>query len=253
MPRPHAPTASLPDCSWLAALLLVLPALAGQVYQWKDAKGVTHYLRRAAAGPAGCQNRTARAMARAPPAEPTATQAQPRPPQLRYRAQATWHSLKSDRPGGPGRRWRRQARPGNERRGSRKQQVQLTEQTLKTYCDRSPPLTSAMRLAWAIVGGIAVGVGLWWWSTRDAREHARVERERKAARRGRGRPARALPLARRPRRAADHRAAAQDRPQVPARRPRALWRHRSPRRPQQRCPTLRGRLAARPAEALLAA
>jgi hypothetical protein len=27
----------------LVALLLALPALAGEVYQWKDAKGVTHY------------------------------------------------------------------------------------------------------------------------------------------------------------------------------------------------------------------
>jgi hypothetical protein len=27
----------------LAALLLALPAFAGKVYQWKDAKGVTHY------------------------------------------------------------------------------------------------------------------------------------------------------------------------------------------------------------------
>ena len=27
----------------LAALLLALPAFAGQVYQWKDAQGVTHY------------------------------------------------------------------------------------------------------------------------------------------------------------------------------------------------------------------
>ena len=27
----------------LGALLLALPAFAGQVYQWKDAKGVTHY------------------------------------------------------------------------------------------------------------------------------------------------------------------------------------------------------------------
>lgn len=31
--------------AWLAAglLLVVLPATAGEVYQWKDAKGVTHY------------------------------------------------------------------------------------------------------------------------------------------------------------------------------------------------------------------
>lgn len=36
------PSALLP---WLAAglLLVALPAAAGEVYQWKDAKGVTHY------------------------------------------------------------------------------------------------------------------------------------------------------------------------------------------------------------------
>ena len=30
-------------CLGLAALLIALPAFAGQVYTWKDAKGVTHY------------------------------------------------------------------------------------------------------------------------------------------------------------------------------------------------------------------
>ena len=38
-----------------------------------------------------------------------------------------------------------------------------------------------MRVGWAIVGGIALGAALWWWTTRDEREHARIERERKAA------------------------------------------------------------------------
>ena len=38
-----------------------------------------------------------------------------------------------------------------------------------------------MRVAWAIVGGIAVGAALWWWTTGDEREHARMERERQAA------------------------------------------------------------------------
>ena len=37
-----------------------------------------------------------------------------------------------------------------------------------------------MRLGWAIVGGLAVGATLWWWTTRDEREHARMERERQA-------------------------------------------------------------------------
>jgi hypothetical protein len=37
-----------------------------------------------------------------------------------------------------------------------------------------------VRLAWALLGGVAIGAGLWWWTTRDEREHARIERERKA-------------------------------------------------------------------------
>lgn len=38
-----------------------------------------------------------------------------------------------------------------------------------------------MRLGWALVGGVAIGAALWWWTTRGEREHARIERERKAA------------------------------------------------------------------------
>lgn len=38
-----------------------------------------------------------------------------------------------------------------------------------------------VRLAWAIVGGVAVGAALWWWTTRDERDQARRERERLAA------------------------------------------------------------------------
>jgi hypothetical protein len=38
-----------------------------------------------------------------------------------------------------------------------------------------------MRLGWAIVAGLAVGAAAWWWSTREEREHARIERERRAA------------------------------------------------------------------------
>jgi len=38
-----------------------------------------------------------------------------------------------------------------------------------------------MRLGWAIVAGLALGAGLWWWTTREERGHARMERERRAA------------------------------------------------------------------------
>lgn len=38
-----------------------------------------------------------------------------------------------------------------------------------------------MRWGWAIVAGVALGAAAWWWTTRGEREHARIERERKAA------------------------------------------------------------------------
>jgi hypothetical protein len=41
----------------LALLLLALPVLAGKVYQWKDAKGVTHYSDAPPPGQQSVQNR----------------------------------------------------------------------------------------------------------------------------------------------------------------------------------------------------
>ena len=41
----------------LAALLLALPVLASKVYQWKDAKGITHYSDAPPPGQQGVQNR----------------------------------------------------------------------------------------------------------------------------------------------------------------------------------------------------
>jgi hypothetical protein len=38
-----------------------------------------------------------------------------------------------------------------------------------------------MRLSGALLIGAALGVGAWWWSTRDERERERVEAERQAA------------------------------------------------------------------------
>ena len=37
-----------------------------------------------------------------------------------------------------------------------------------------------MRLSGALLIGAALGVGVWWWSTREDRERERVERERQA-------------------------------------------------------------------------
>lgn len=37
-----------------------------------------------------------------------------------------------------------------------------------------------MRVGWAIVAGIVLGAAAWWWSTREEREHARIEHERQA-------------------------------------------------------------------------
>lgn len=39
----------------------------------------------------------------------------------------------------------------------------------------------SMRMSWAVVGGALIGLALWWWTTREAREQARHERERRAA------------------------------------------------------------------------
>lgn len=38
-----------------------------------------------------------------------------------------------------------------------------------------------MRVGWAIVAGIALGAAVWWRTTHEEREQARVERERQAA------------------------------------------------------------------------
>jgi hypothetical protein len=38
-----------------------------------------------------------------------------------------------------------------------------------------------MRLAGALLIGAALGVGAWWWSTREERERERIEHERQAA------------------------------------------------------------------------
>lgn len=46
----------------------------------------------------------------------------------------------------------------------------------------------SMRLSWAIVGGAAIGVGLWWWTTREARQSDREHERRAAARAEAARP-----------------------------------------------------------------
>lgn len=37
-----------------------------------------------------------------------------------------------------------------------------------------------MRLGWALIGGAALGVAAWWWTTRDSRAHEEAQRERRA-------------------------------------------------------------------------
>lgn len=54
----------------LAALLAALPVVAGKVYQWKDAQGVTHF---ADEPPPGQQAAQSRSFKDAAPAEPTTT------------------------------------------------------------------------------------------------------------------------------------------------------------------------------------
>lgn len=59
----------------LAALLLTLPAFAGKVYQWKDAKGVTHYSDSPPPARQGVKNRLLKDAA--PASTPTQAAAKP--------------------------------------------------------------------------------------------------------------------------------------------------------------------------------
>lgn len=112
----------------LAVLLLALPALASKVYQWKDAKGVTHYSDAPPPGQQGVQNR----QLKDGPTPPEA--AKPAEDANCATARKNLVQLQSDKvvgldADGDG-------KPDKEMTADeRAQQVRQTEQMLKTYCD----------------------------------------------------------------------------------------------------------------------
>lgn len=115
----------------LALLLAALPVFAGKVYQWKDAKGVTHYSDAPPPGQQGVQNRqvkdgrTAEAAAEAKPTEDAnCTTARTSLANLKSGKAV---GLDADRDGKPD----RELSPDE-----RAQQLQQIETMLKTYCDK---------------------------------------------------------------------------------------------------------------------
>lgn len=119
----------------IAALLLALPVVAGKVYQWKDAKGVTHYSDAPPPGQQGIQNR----QLKDGPAPPEAA-AKPAEDPNCVTARKNLTQLKSDKPvgldaDGDGKLDKEMTADDRAR------QVQQTEQMLKTYCDKPAATT----------------------------------------------------------------------------------------------------------------
>lgn len=112
----------------LAALLLALPVCAGQVYQWKDAQGVTHF---ADAPPPDRQGYHSRELEGAPPPEPAA--AVPAEDPACATARRNLEHLKGDRPVGLDANGDGQLDKEMSAE-ERAQQVRLTEETLAARC-----------------------------------------------------------------------------------------------------------------------
>lgn len=111
-------------------LLLALPVLAGKVYQWKDANGVTHYSDSAPKGQQGVQDRELKDGPVATPGEASTPAEAPNC----ATARRNLAQLKGDRPvgadaDGDGKLDQEMSA------GERAQQVQQTELMLKTYCN----------------------------------------------------------------------------------------------------------------------
>jgi hypothetical protein len=124
-----------PDAlAWLAALLLAatLPALAGEVYQWKDAKGVTHYSD-APPPDTAYKNRVVKDEAPAPTQVAAAPAEDPRC----ATARSNLERLKSDAPVGLDANG--DGKPDTEMTAAeREQQTKLAELTLETNCTPAP-------------------------------------------------------------------------------------------------------------------
>lgn len=114
----------------LASLLVAAPVLAGKVYQWKDAKGVTHYSDSPPPERKGVQNRELKDPAPAAPAQAKAAEA----PNC-VTARSNLVQLKSNQPVGldadsDGKLDKVMSAD------ERTVQIQQTELMLKTYCDK---------------------------------------------------------------------------------------------------------------------
>lgn len=115
----------------LVALLLALPAFAGSVYQWKDAKGVTHYSDSPPPGQQGVRNRELKDA----PDSPGSGKAQPAEDAHCITARGNLAQLKGDRPVGVDADG--DGKPDKTMTTEeRAQQVQQNELTLKTYCSK---------------------------------------------------------------------------------------------------------------------
>lgn len=113
-----------------ATLLLAAPAFAGTVYQWKDAKGVTHYSDSPPPAQPGVQNRHLKDG----PAPPEAA-AKPKEDPNCVTARSNLTRLKGDQPVGLDANG--DGKPDSEMSAEdRAKQVQQTEQMLKTFCDK---------------------------------------------------------------------------------------------------------------------
>jgi len=115
----------------LAALLLALPAFAGKVYQWKDAKGVTHYADSPPPAQPGVKNRELKTTGPIP----TLAAAEPTESENCATARKNLAQLKGNGPAGfdaDGDGKLDKEMSADERA----QHVQQTELMLKTYCNK---------------------------------------------------------------------------------------------------------------------
>jgi hypothetical protein len=114
----------------LALLLLATPVFAAKVYQWKDAKGVTHYSDAPPPGQEGIRNRQLKDV----PA-PADVAAKPAEDPNCVIARKNLTQLQSDKPVGLDANG--DGKPDQELSAEdRAKQVQQNEQMLKAFCDK---------------------------------------------------------------------------------------------------------------------
>lgn len=116
------------------ATLLALPAFAGQVYQWKDANGVTHF----SDAPPPDQQRFQNRKLKDEPGQSEQVATKPAEDPNCNTSRKNLENLRSDKPVGL------DANGDGEldqemSAEDRANQVALTEQTLKTYCTGTTP------------------------------------------------------------------------------------------------------------------